>query len=49
MKPIHYSLVFVFGVIGGWGIYQLENSKSSVVYDQPSVCEVLDKNHPECK
>jgi hypothetical protein len=49
MKPIHYSLVFVFGVIGGWGIYQLENGKSPVVYDQPSVCEVLGKNHPECK
>lgn len=49
MKPIHYAFIFVFGFIGGWGFYQLENHKSQVVYDQPSICEVLSKNHPKCK
>jgi hypothetical protein len=49
MKSIHYSLIFVFGVIGGWAIYQLEKKNSAVMYDQPSVCEVLEKNHPQCK
>ena len=49
MKPIHYSLIFAVTFIGGWGIAQLEKRNSPVVYDHPSICEVLDKNHPSCK
>jgi hypothetical protein len=49
MKPIHYLLIFVSGTIIGWTIYQVQHRNSPIMYDQPSVCEVLGKNHPQCK
>jgi hypothetical protein len=48
MKP-SYFIIFFIGIVCGWGIYQFETKSSSLRYDQPSVCEVLGKNHPECK
>jgi hypothetical protein len=49
LKLSHYSIIFVFGIIAGWAIYQVEHKNSYVMYDQPSVCEVVGKNHPQCK
>jgi hypothetical protein len=50
MKPIHYFSIFVIGFVGGWGIGGwIEKKNSSSMYEYPSVCEVLGKNHPECK
>jgi hypothetical protein len=49
MKPIHYFSIFVIAVAAGRGIAQIEKKNSSAMYEYPSVCEVLGKNHPECK
>ena len=49
MKPIHYFSIFVVGLVVGWGVVQIEKKNSSAMYEYPSVCEVLGKNHPECK
>jgi hypothetical protein len=49
MKSFHYFLIFVFGYICGFSIFQIEKKNSSAMYEYPSVCEVLGKNHPECK
>lgn len=49
MKSVHYVLIFMVSFAVGWGIAELEKKNSPVMYNQPSVCEVLGKNHPECK
>jgi hypothetical protein len=51
MKSFHYfSLYCIFFFIIGWGIGGwIEKKNSSSMYEYPSVCEVLGKNHPECK
>lgn len=45
-----YGLLFATGVIVGWGAFVIERDKKMFnTYDHPSVCEVLSKDHPECK
>lgn len=49
MKSVHYVLIFMVSFAVGWGIAKIEQKNSSAMYEYPSVCEVLGKNHFECK
>ena len=49
MKPSHYLIIFTVGVIAGWSIYQLQHRNTPTMYDHPTTCEILGKNHPYCK